>query len=104
MGLGPSSSCAFLQVEVSDGSETNGQCGGGGPRSGGGGSVSPVTPSGVAPALRGGEARAPGAGAPGRGGEASAAPEDSDSDTQPDPPFLLQEQWLTDVCGVPRRR
>ena len=74
MGIGPStSSCAFLSVEVSDGSE-------------GGREISAVSPSGVAPAIVG---RTVG---------------DEEDDTQEDPPFLLQEQWLTDVCGVPRRR
>ena len=75
MGIGSStSSCAFLSVEVSDGSE-------------GGREISAVSPSGVTPAIVGGRKVG-----------------DEEDDTQEDPPFLLQEQWLTDVCGVPRRR
>ena len=71
MGIGPStSSCAFLSVEVSDGSDA-------------GREISAVSPSGVTPTIMGDE---------------------DDDDTQDDPPFVLQEQWLTDVCGVPRRR
>ena len=77
MGIGPStSSCAFLSVEVSDGSDA-------------GREISAVSPSGVTPTIM---------------GETKTNDDEDGDDTQDDPPFVLQEQWLTDVCGVPRRR
>ena len=77
MGIGPStSSCAFLSVEVSEGSDT-------------GREISAVSPSAVTPTIM---------------NETKPNQDDDDDDTQDDPPFIMQEQWLTDVCGVPRRR
>ena len=77
MGIGPSTSaCAFLSVEVSDGSE-------------GGREVFTLSPSG-------GTATVVGEGFVGTEGNAD--------DIQEEPPFFLQEQWLSNICGGPGRR
>lgn len=80
MGIRPSttSSCAFLSVEVSDVSDSGREV------------PYAVSTSGVSAALC--------------SRQSVTCKDPQDDDIQEDPPFLLQEHWLTDVCGVPRRR